>query len=53
MQFLHTVQLTLDLVLILFTTDTWIMIKKTGAKESFNYQTTLSYSTYKWEKSKR
>ena len=28
-------------------------VKKTAAKESFNYQTTLAYWTYKWEKSKK
>ena len=36
----------MELVLILFTTNTWIMLKKTNAKESFNYQTILDYWSY-------
>ena len=27
--------------------------KETGAKESFNYQTTLFFQNYKWRKSKK
>ena len=40
---LLSIMFTLELVLISFTRNTWIAIKKNGAQECFNYQATFNY----------